>query len=198
MEDENLEQFREYVLTVVQIGGLKMNMDNNDILIRLRYALDIKNTDMVEIFKLGGMEVTKEEVLKLLTKSKKSYDAEDSNEDKLNEENIICSNFMLESFLNGLIIFKRGKQEPKPGQPERPAMSVKDSGNMNNVLLKKVKIALALTSEDMLDLFKEAGVTVTKGELSALFRKEGHKNYIECGDKYARNFLKGLALKYRQ
>lgn len=198
MEDENLEQFGEYVLIVVQIGGLKMNMDNNDILIRLRYALDIKNTDMVEIFKLGGMEVTKEEVLKLLTKSKKSYDDEDSNEDKLNEENIICSNFMLESFLNGLIIFKRGKQEPKPGQPERPAMSVKDSGNMNNVLLKKVKIALALTSEDMLDLFKEAGVTVTKGELSALFRKEGHKNYIECGDKYARNFLKGLALKYRQ
>ena len=46
-------------------------MDNNDILIRLRYALDIKNTDMVEIFKLGGVEVTKEEVRKMLTKSKK-------------------------------------------------------------------------------------------------------------------------------
>ncbi len=39
-------------------------MNNNDILIRLRYALDIKNTDMVEIFKLGGIEVTKEEVSK--------------------------------------------------------------------------------------------------------------------------------------
>ena len=51
-------------------------MDNNDILIRLRYALDIKNTDMVEIFKLGGIEVTKEEVLKMLTKSKDSYDDE--------------------------------------------------------------------------------------------------------------------------
>ena len=49
------------------IGGLYM--DNNDILIRLRYALDIKNTDMVEIFKLGGVEVTKEEVLMMLTKS---------------------------------------------------------------------------------------------------------------------------------
>ena len=45
-------------------------MNNNDILIRLRYALDIKNTDMVEIFKLGGIEVTKEEVLKMLTKVK--------------------------------------------------------------------------------------------------------------------------------
>ena len=34
-------------------------MDNNDILIRLRYALDIKNSDMVEIFKLGGIELQK-------------------------------------------------------------------------------------------------------------------------------------------
>ncbi|GKU82986.1 hypothetical protein NCCP28_23820 [Niallia sp. NCCP-28] len=172
-------------------------MNNNDILIRLRYALDIKNADMVEIFKLGGMEVTKEEVLKLLKKTKNSNKDEDDHNDNINEENLLCSNFMLESFLNGLIIFKRGKQEPKPGQSHRPAMSVKDNGTMNNVLLKKVKIALALTSEDMLDLFEEAGVIVTKGELSALFRKEGHKNYIECGDKYARNFLKGLALKYR-
>jgi len=63
--------------------------------------------------------------------------------------------------------------------------------------LKKVKIALALTTEDMLDLFEKAGITVTKGELGALLRKEGHKNYKECGDKFARNFLKGLAIKYR-
>ena len=174
-----------------------MNMNNNDILIRLRYALDIKNTEMVEIFKLGDVEVTKEEVLKLLKKSKDSYDNEVGNDGDIDEENIICNNFMLESFLNGLIIFKRGKQESKPGQPERPAMSIKDNGSVNNVLLKKLKIALALTSEDILDILEEAGVRITKSELSALFRKEGHKNYIECGDRYARNFLKGLAIKYR-
>ena len=34
-------------------------MDNNDILIRLRYALDIKDTDMVKIFKLGDVDVTR-------------------------------------------------------------------------------------------------------------------------------------------
>ncbi len=45
-------------------------MDNNDRLIRLRYALDIKNKAMVEIFQLGGVEVTIEEVRKLLTKSR--------------------------------------------------------------------------------------------------------------------------------
>src|SRR3954451_8081837 len=104
-----------------------MNMNNNDILIRIRYALDIKNTEMVEIFKLGGIKVTKEEVLKLLIKSKDSYDYEvDPDEiDEEEEENIKCTNSMLESFLNGLIIFKRGKQDPKPGQPEKPDMSIK-------------------------------------------------------------------------
>ena len=102
-------------------------MDNNDILIRLRYALDIKNTDMVEIFKLGGIEVTKEEVLKILTKSNDSDDDEADNDDDTdeNEDRIKCNNSMLESFLNGFIIFKRGKQDPKPGQPNRPAQSLK-------------------------------------------------------------------------
>lgn len=174
-------------------------MDNNDILIRLRYALNLRDREMVEIFKLGGMELTEEIVRKLLIKSKDTYryndeiNYHDEIEDK--EENIKCRNSTLESFLNGLIIFKRGKQDPKPGQPERPGL--KNNENPNNILLKKLKIALSLTSEDMIDILKEAGVIVTKAELGALLRKEGHKNYKECGDKYARNFLKGLAKKYR-
>lgn len=173
-------------------------MENNDILIRLRYALDIKNTDMVEIFKLGGVEVSKEEVLKILTKSKDSYYDEPEYDDLAeDDEHIKCTNSMLESFLNGFITFKRGKQEPKPGQPDTPAPPLKSKESINNILLKKVKIALALTSEDMHDIFEKAGISVTKGELSAFLRKEGHKNYKQCLDKYARNFLKGLALKYR-
>jgi uncharacterized protein YehS (DUF1456 family) len=170
-------------------------MTNNDILIRLRYALDIKNTDMVEIFKLGGVEVTKEEVLKVLTKSKDDYDDEaDFDVIDEDEDHIKCNNAMLESFLNGFIIFKRGKQDPKPGQTEIPALS---NESVNNLVLKKLKIALTLTSEDMLDILEEAGVSVTKGEIGAILRKKGHKNYKVCGDRYARNFLKGLALKYR-
>lgn len=157
-------------------------MDNNDILIRLRYALDLKNAEMVEIFKLGGIEVSPLELPLILTKS----DSE--------EENITCDNVMFESFLNGLITFKRGQ---KPGEPETPELTLGRSTNVNNHLLKKVKIALALTSEEMLEIFDLAGLGVTKGELGALLRKEGHKNYKACGDKFARNFLKGLAVKYR-
>jgi uncharacterized protein YehS (DUF1456 family) len=164
-------------------------LNNNDILIRLRYALDLRNKEVVEIFKLGGVDVTLEEVLELLTKSKASED----NEGDI-AENETCSNSMLESFLNGLIIFKRGKQEPKPGQPAVPELTNEFA---NNMLLKKVKIALSLTTEDMLEIFKNAGIIVYKGELGALLRKKGHRNYKECGDNFARNFLKGLAIKYR-
>jgi uncharacterized protein YehS (DUF1456 family) len=168
-----------------------MNINNNDILIRLRYAMDIKNTEMTEIFKLAGIDLTKEEVLKVLSKSPDMEDDDDLVED---EDHIPCDDEMLESFLNGLITFKRGKQDPKPGQPERPELSYE---HVNNLLLKKVKIALSLTSEDMIEILELAGVKITKGELSALLRREGHKNYKVCGDRYARNFLKGLTLKYR-
>jgi uncharacterized protein YehS (DUF1456 family) len=173
-------------------------MNNNDILIRLRYALDIKDIDMVEIFKLGGTEIAKEEVQKMLIKIKENDDDDKDFDEEDNDEYIKCSNFMLETFLNGFIIFKRGKQDPKPGQSESPVLSIKNNRNVNNVMLKKLKIALSLSSEDMLDILNEAGVNLTKGELSAVFRKEGQKNYKECGDRYARNFLKGLAIKYRK
>lgn len=173
-----------------------MDMDNNDILIRLRYALDIKDTDMVKIFKLGGFDVTREEVRKILIKTKDSKE-EDVEPDDINQDNIPCNHMMLESFLNGLIIHKRGRQESDAGETERPPMMIKGDGSVNNVLLKKLRIALTLTSDDMIQILDDAGVIISKGELSALLRKEGHHNYRECGDRYARNFLKGLGMRYR-
>lgn len=167
-------------------------MDNNDILIRVRYALDIKNQDMIEIFKHGGIEVTKEEVLKILTKSKDEFDDTEENDDQIK-----CNNKMLEAFLNGLITFKRGKLEAKPGQPTPPESPAQKSDNVNNMLLKKLKVALQLTTEEMLDILDDGGIAVSKGELGAILRKPGHRNYKECGDNFARKFLKGLTIKYR-
>ncbi|WP_108672369.1 DUF1456 family protein [Peribacillus acanthi] len=170
-------------------------MDNNDILIRLRYALDLKNIEMVEIFKLGGFEVAREELPKILTKTKDSDDEDENLAES--EDNIKCNNMMLDSFLNGLITFKRGKQEGQPGQATTPDPSINKKPNMNNNMLKKVKIALQLTSEDMLEILEDGGIMVSKGELGALLRKEGHKNYKECGDNFARKFLRGLTVRYR-
>ncbi len=161
-------------------------MLNNDILIRLRYALDIKDTDMVEMFRLGGVDMRKDDVQLMLKK------VDEEEDDELSEDYIRVNNAMMEQFLNGLVTFKRGK---RPGENGSPPLS---GENVNNQLLKKLKIALSLTSEDMLGLLELAGVRVSKGELSAILRKAGHKNYRECGDKFARNFLKGLTLKYRE
>ena len=172
-------------------------MINNDILIRLRYALDIKDTDMIKIFQLGGITMEREELQRILLKPKNVSDTED--EEFIPDDNMRkCNNYMLESFFNGFIILKRGEQKSSTGDPVKPVFMIKDNKSVNNVMLKKIKIALALTSEDMLNIFNSAGVNLSNGELSAVFRKEGQRNYKECGDRYARNFLKGLAIRYRK
>jgi uncharacterized protein YehS (DUF1456 family) len=172
-------------------------MNNNDLLIRLRYALDIKDADMMEIFKLGGITVTKEDLQRMLLKPKSNSNIDSEDEFIANDDMKKCNNFMLESFLNGFIIFKRGKQESKPGEPEKQAYMINDNKTVNNVFLKKLKIALSLTSEDMLVILKGAGTNLSSSELSAVLRREGQRNYKECGDRYVRNFLKGLAVRYR-
>ncbi|MFC6464405.1 DUF1456 family protein [Marinilactibacillus sp. GCM10026970] len=171
-------------------------MNNNDRLVRLRYALDIKDNDMVEIFKLGDKVVTVKDIQQLLKKTKQ--DQEDAEEEHTENEYVkACDNATLEAFLNGLIVFKRGKKEESSGESKKHQSMIKNDRSVNNVLLKKVKIALTLTSDDMLDILDEAGVYISNSELSAVLRKEGQRNYKECGDRYARNFLKGLALRYR-
>lgn len=162
-------------------------MNNNDRLTRLRYALDLSDSEMVDIFELGGQTMSRKKVDALLKKAP-------GNSDDVEEENeyvLECSDEMLERFLNGFITFKRG---PKDGP--QPALEL-NHANANNLFLKKVKIALSLTSDDILDLLQDEGVEISKGELSAVLRKEGHRNYKPCGDRYIRNFLRGLTAEYR-
>lgn len=88
-----------------------MAMSNNDILKRVRYALDIRDIDMVEIFKLGGIEVTKEDVVDMLTKIKRAPQYEPENPDVEEDEYVkTCDMMMLESFFNGFITLKEGSK----------------------------------------------------------------------------------------
>ncbi|CAM2394711.1 MULTISPECIES: DUF1456 family protein [Fusobacterium] len=150
-------------------------MTNNDFLRRLRYALNIKDNIMIQIFKKGNIIVTREDVIDYLKK-----DIDDGFK-KLSNNDLI-------SFLDGLIIQKRGNRED--GTPV-PTIKI-TKNNLNNILLRKLRIALAFKSYDMIRIFKLGGIEISEGELSALFRSENHKNYKECGDKYIRIFLKGL------
>lgn len=174
-------------------------MNNNDILIRLRYALDIKDVEMIEIFKLGGVSITKDDLQRMLLNKKNSRKSDSKDDEFIADENMKkCNNYMLDSFLNGFIILKRGKQESNSNVTENKVQSFNEKSIMNNVMLKKVKIALSLTSEEVIEILNIAGINISKGELSAVLRREGQRNYRECGDRYARYFLKGLAMKYRK
>lgn len=155
-------------------------MTNNDFLRRLRYALNIKDNVMVQIFKKGNIVLTREDIIDYLKKDI------DEGFKKLNNNDLIA-------FLDGLIIQKRGKRED--GTPIPQVKVTKN--NLNNILLRKLRIALSFKSYDMIKIFKLGGVEISEGELSALFRSEDHKNYKECGDKYIRVFLKGLTEFYR-
>ena len=84
------------------------------------------------------------------------------------------------------IIKERGKSEDGPKEKTVEKMS-------NNVVLKKLKIALNLKSEEIQAILLKEGVEVSNSEISAVMRRVGHRNYKECGDRYLRNFLKGLA-----
>jgi uncharacterized protein YehS (DUF1456 family) len=152
---------------------------NNDILRRLRYALDISNPKMLEIFRVGGDEIDQNTLLAFLKK-------------EAEEGFIECSNSRLEVFFDGFITVRRGKQE---GVALKPAAAGKE--RTNNIILRKIRIALEMKDEDMLAVMALAGVTVTKSELGALFRSKEHKNYKECGDQFLRSFLNGLTNRHR-
>jgi len=152
-------------------------MNNNDVLRRIRYIFDFSDSQMIELFKLAKLKVEQVGLHHWLRKE----------EDPLMVE---LSDQELAAFLNGLIIKKRGKGEGPQPVPE------KQLGN--NLILKKMKIALKLDSEDILKLFESDGQVVSKHELSAFFRNPNHGSYRRCLDQYLRNFFNGLQKKFRK
>jgi uncharacterized protein YehS (DUF1456 family) len=152
-------------------------MINNDVLRSIRFMLNISEFKLVEIVTLGGGNVSQAQMNAYLKA-----------EDEAGFEE--CPQNTMARFLNGLIYLNRGKDESRP--PLNPDLPT------NNVVLKKLRVAFELKDEDIIAIMKSAGLRVTKSELGALFRKEGHPNYKVCGDQFLRNFLKGLTIKIRQ
>ena len=151
-------------------------MTNNDILRRVRYVFDLDDSKVISIFGLADREVTRAEISDWLKKE----EDEDFKE---------CNDETLAVFLNGFITDKRGaKDGPKPA-PEKELS--------NNQIMMKLKIALNLKAEEILDFLSLGGFKVSKHELSAFFRKPGHKHYRECKDQALRKFLSGLQTQYR-
>ena len=151
-------------------------MLNNDILRRLRYTFDLKDSKMIALFEKGGLATTREEVSNWL---KREEDA----------AFVRCTDLTLAHFLNGLIVDRRGAKE---GQP-----AIAEQRLDNNLILRKLKIALELKTDDMLETMEAGGLQVSPHELSAFFRRAHHQHYLVCEDQILRNFMRGLQLRFR-
>ncbi|WP_154223371.1 DUF1456 family protein [Marinicella rhabdoformis] len=151
-------------------------MNNNDVLRRTRYILDLKDNQIVKIFKHVDRAVTDQQVNTWLKRDDEP-------------EFIAMGDEDLIDFLDALIIEKRGKKDG-------PSVRFKQKLD-NNLILMKLKIAFALKAEETLDVMQLAEFKISKHELSALFRKKDHKHYRVCKNQILRKFMKGLQIKHR-
>lgn len=67
----------------------------------------------------------------------------------------------------------------------------------NNDIFKKLRVALQLRDDEIVDILQLVDFRISKAELGAFFRAEDHPNYVECGDQILRNFLNGLVIHLR-
>ncbi|RKD15270.1 hypothetical protein BCY91_07110 [Pelobium manganitolerans] len=151
-------------------------MLNNDILRRLRFIFDLNDDKMIKIFALAAEEVTRAQISDWLKK--------DDHEDFKPIYDIDLS-----KFLNGFITYKRGQKEGEIPKPEKSLN--------NNLVLRKLKIALSLKDDDILEILNLANFRLSKHELSAFFRNPSQSQYRQCKDQVLRNFLYGLQIKER-
>ena len=67
----------------------------------------------------------------------------------------------------------------------------------NNDIFKKLRVALQLRDDEIVEILQLVDFRISKAELGAFFRSEDHPNYKECGDQILRNFLNGLVIHLR-
>lgn len=151
-------------------------MINNDIYRRLRYLFGYQYNDVVALFDSTGFQV-----------SEAQYKSWACKEDE--ERFLHMSDRELAIFLNGIIIKMRGAQPGPPPVPEEELT--------NNNILRKLKIAFNLRSDDMIEIFALVDRKLSPHELSAFFRKPSHSSFRSVKGQYLRNFLMGLQLKYK-
>jgi len=148
-------------------------MTHNDVLRGIRYLLNVSDAGLRDIIRLGGAEVSLDDIVAFLKREEEpGYRA--------------CPEQVMGHFLNGLVIYKRGKDDSRPARPIEAPIT-------NNTVLKRLRIAFELTDGDIIELIAKTGLRVSKAELSAFFRRPDHRNYRDCGDQFLRNLLKGLS-----
>ena len=149
-------------------------MTNNYILTSIMNSLKLDKTDILKSYRFADKKITKEDVDDILREHS-------------DEKFILLSDEGFEMFLNGFIIYKRGPSDKKT-KKQKIYFS-------NNIILKKLKIALDLKDEDIVAIFARDGLEITKSQLSAYFRRDGHINYRKCSDSLLKRFISGCKIR---
>jgi len=149
-------------------------MINNDILRRVSTLLGFDDEKIRSVFKLNACDITAEQLACFfIEKDQASF--------------VELLDVELASFLNGLIVDKRGAKEGPQAIPETILS--------NNAIFNKLKIALSLHADEVIDTLELAELSLTKYELSAMFRKVSNKHYRDCSDETLSAFIRGLKIK---
>lgn len=152
-------------------------MNNNDVLRSIRHILNLSEANIVDIFKLAKHSIEPAKVSNLLAEEDEAA-------------YVLCTDSQMTLFLDGLITQRRGKSDAPPAPKNQifPPLT-------NNSIFKKLRIAFDLKEEDLIELMSLAEYETSKNELSAIFRKPGHKHYRECTDEFLMGFLVGLTFR---
>lgn len=150
-------------------------MTHNDALRSIASLLHMSDAQLVEIVRMGGGDVEVADLVRYRTSEGEAGFAP-------------CPQKLMAQFLNGLVIYKRGKEER-----EAPAAAAETSVT-NNVILKKLRVAFSLKDADVAAILAKGGLRVSKSERAAFFRHRDDRHYRECGDPVLQNFLNGLTL----
>ena len=67
----------------------------------------------------------------------------------------------------------------------------------NNDIFKKLRVALQLRDDQIVEILELVDFRISKGEIGNIFRNEDHPKYVDCGDQILRNFLNGLVIYLR-
>lgn len=149
-----------------------MLINTNEVLYHIQQALNLTVEEMTEAYKLEAYTMETSHLESLLKR-------------RQDEGFTLCSYEELGIFLDGFVTLKRGPSPKKTNDDEVIELT-------NNLILKKLRIALELKEAEIEIIFGLADVELSKQQLASLFRKEGHKNFKECSDELLMAFLEGL------
>jgi len=147
-------------------------LNTNEILYRIQKALKLSMEEMLEAYNIEAYKMESTHLEALLQR-------------RLDKGFEICSYEELGVFLDGLVTLKRGPSPKKSDTDEVVELT-------NNLILKKLRIALNLKEAEIEIIFGLAEIELSKQQLASLFRKETHKNFKPCSSNLLMSFLEGL------